>query len=482
VYNPPVAGDSTVTSDAFGRGDENGPAPAAPQLVLLSIADQPSTDSSRHLLDDLDEVCFGRGERAAERGSDETGHWLRLRVPDRHMSSDHGTLRRIGPRWVLEDPSSKNGCMVNGTPTRKAVLADGDLIELGHTFLLFRIVPAPEGPADATAAELGAPLPALATFTAELARDFARLARVASSAVSVVVRGDTGTGKEVVARALHELSGRVGPLVAVNCGALPDTLIESELFGYRKGAFSGALADRLGLVRGADGGTLFLDEFAELPAASQTAFLRVLQEQEVVPVGDTTPVKVDVRLCAATLRDVARLVDAGAFRGDLYARLFGLTIELPPLRHRREDLGLLIAALLGRIRNGRDACFTSAAMRALLRYDWPFNVRELDKTLTTAVALTAADGVIDVEHLPAAVCAPLDSAGRFATDSARSDPADLDLDRNDRALREQLATLLDRHEGNLAAVGREMGKDRAQVHRWIKRLRLDIAAFRPRRR
>src|SRR5262249_46291911 len=155
--------------------------------------------------------------------------------------------------------------------------------------------------------------------------------------VCVMLQGETGTGKEVVAQALHALSGRSGAMVAVNCGALPPTLVEAELFGAKRGSYTGAIADRVGYVRRAGGGPLFLDEIGELPMTSQAAFLRVLQEKEVVPVGGDRPIKVDVRLCSATLQDLESLVDKGTLRRDLYARLYGFTLVLPPLRDRLVD-------------------------------------------------------------------------------------------------------------------------------------------------
>ncbi|MGH2897158.1 MAG: sigma 54-interacting transcriptional regulator, partial [Solirubrobacteraceae bacterium] len=214
------------------------------------------------------------------------------------------------------------------------------MFELGHTLFVFRHAVVESGAAsDMQDGNLRAGAPPLMTFDGVLAERYATLERVAATKVSVLLQGETGTGKELVARALHTLSGRSGAFVAVNCGALPPNLIEAELFGHRRGAFTGAHVERLGLVRAADGGTLFLDEVGELPATSQAAFLRVLQEHEVVPVGVDHPIKVDIRLCAATLRDLDALVSAGRFRRDLYARLFGLTTELAPLRLRRVDLG-----------------------------------------------------------------------------------------------------------------------------------------------
>jgi transcriptional regulator with GAF, ATPase, and Fis domain len=386
------------------------------------------------------------------------------------MSSVHARIALTEEGWVLEDLDSKNGCIVNGALTRSSVLEHGDVLELGHTFFLYREIQVPPDAAlDMTVADLPAPTADLATFVAPLERGYASLARIASTPVAAVLLGETGTGKEVVARALHELSGRRGPFVPVNCGALPETLLEAELFGHKRGAFSGAISDRPGLIRAADGGTLFLDEVGELPASSQVAFLRVLQEHEVVPVGDERPIKVDTRLCAATHRDLDDLVERKQFRRDLYARLFGLVLELPPLRERMEDFGILLAALLRRLDGGDRVTFTPAAMRTLVQHDWPLNVRELEKCLTAAIALAGGEP-IEVEHLPPAVRRPR------APSSGEHTPSDLSPE--DLELRQQLIDLLTAHGGNVTAVARALAKGRMQIHRWAKRFGLDIDAFR----
>jgi len=443
--------------------------PARPRPVLLKLVecDDPRAPSARHLLEGIEVVEVGRGARGARR----EGPRLDVRIPDARMSSDHARISLTEQGWLLEDLGSKNGCIVNGTLTPRAILDHGDVVALGHTFFLFREIPVPlDAAPDMAAGDLPAPTPALATFVASLERGHSSLARIAKTSVAVVLLGQTGTGKEIVARALHELSGRPGPFVAVNCGALPETLLEAELFGHKRGAFSGAIHDRPGLIRSADGGTLFLDEVGELPPGSQVAFLRVLQEHEVVPVGDERPIKVDTRLCAATHRDLDALVERRQFRRDLYARLFGLVLELPPLRDRMEDLGILIAALLDRLAGERPITFTPAAMRAMVQHDWPLNIRELEKCLTAAIAL-AEDGPILLEHLPPSVRRPrVPRPGTL--------PEIEPLSTEDLELREQLIELLTEHAGNVTAVAKVMTKGRMQIHRWAKRFGLDIEGFR----
>jgi DNA-binding NtrC family response regulator len=474
----------TTTTQSGGTYGEPTPNGDRAQLVLLGICDQPNARSSRHLLDGIDEVQFGRGDRELLR----TGRTLRMRVPDPRMSGKHGRLMRVANAWVLDDPDSKNGIVVDGGLTRRAVINDGTVFELGHTFFVFRTAPTEvDAPADLDEDKLRAPVPSLATFDGALAEQFAQLARVVPKGVSILLRGETGTGKEVVARAVHDLSRRPGPFVAVNCGGLSPGLVEAEMFGHRRGAFTGAVSDRLGYVRSADGGTLFLDEVGELPPRSQATFLRVLQEREVVPVGGDRPIKVDIYLCSATLRDLDDLVDTGAFRSDLYGRLFGLTLELPPLRKRRVDLGMLMRRLLPNIPGGSEIQLTTTAMRALTQYQWPLNIRELEKVLTTSVAL-ATDGTIDIIHLPDTIRKPRVSrqtpaAGvpivtKFEPSTPTPQTPPTPLTAEAAALKTRLVELLTLHRGNVVAVSREMATRRTQVYRWIQRFGIQPDDFR----
>jgi transcriptional regulator with GAF, ATPase, and Fis domain len=409
-------------------------------------------------LDEVDQIALGRGDPGTASVLDAGRRQLRLGFPDHWMSTRHARIERcVGGFWVA-DEGSKNGVLVNDKRTDGALLVDGDWIQAGHTLLRFRhgTLPPSRQPRDPRSGTRAALVTALPTLE-EQSRNLEDIAR---SNVSVVLRGETGTGKEVVARAVHRLSGRSGELIAVNCGALPATLLESELFGYRKGAFSNAVEDRPGLVRAADRGTLFLDEIGDLPLSSQAALLRVLQEGEVTPLGGTHPVKLDLRVVCATHRDLDALVARGQFRADLYARLSGYTFAIPPLRERREDLGLLTAALLRRIAPDRDVRFEPEAVRALCGYDWPLNVRELEKCLASVVVL-ARGGAIGPELLSAVLATP--------TGDATVKPAE--ARRVDR--REQLVAALRAHRGNVSATARMLGKARSQVQRWIRGYRLD---------
>jgi transcriptional regulator of acetoin/glycerol metabolism len=458
-----------------------GAAVAAPHLFEVLDCSAPLRPPARHSLQSIDEVILCR---SAERTAAREGRTLRLGIPDPGMSATHARLRREGDRFRLLDAGSTNGTFVNGEQERERALVDRDAVELGHTELVFRAAVPAEGPPDCDAAFLKAPAPGLATLVQPLYAELLRLPSIARSVVPVVTLGETGTGKELVARALHALSGRAGPFVAVNCGAIAPTLLESELFGHRKGAFSGAVEGRPGLVRAAHGGTLFLDEIADLPAAAQAAFLRVLQEKEVLAVGSTEPVAVDVRVVAATHVDLEAAVAAGRFRADLFARIAGFTVRLPPLRWRREDLGLLIAALLRKLAPDRAEriSFTCEAARALLRHRWPMNVRELEKCLESALVL-AQDGHIDLQHLPPAVSRSGTLEPDLAPELRALEPAEptaplRPLSPEDAHRREELIVLLREHRGNVAAVARVLGKARMQVHRWVRRYALRLGDFR----
>ncbi len=437
-------------------------------FVALSCS-SPSQGSSRHLLDGVDEVHLGRGAaRLARRSTEEGRSILRLAIPDDRISTTHARLSRAEGGWTFEDLGSKNGSFLNGAAARRALLADGDILQLGQTLLLFRA--ALLTPASASAdVEATAPASAFATLVPALARDFEALAAVAPTNIPVLLVSETGTGKEVIARALHTLSRRPGAFVPVNCGALTTTLAESILFGHKRGAFSGATADHLGLLRSADDGTLLLDELGDMPLALQPTLLRALQEGEVLRVGATAPVRIRARFVGATHRDLEKRVREGAFREDLLARLAGFVFRLPPLRERSEDLGLLTSVLLAKIAeaSGRAPTLSAEAGTLLLRYAWPRNVRELEKCLAQA-ALFAAEGPIEPRHLPPEV-----RGGPQRGPAQPRKPAP-----RDDANRARLVELLVLHRGNLQAVADALETSRSQVHRWLRRFEIDPAGYR----
>ncbi|MDX1606253.1 MAG: sigma 54-interacting transcriptional regulator, partial [Candidatus Competibacterales bacterium] len=275
-----------------------------------------------------------------------------------------------------------------------------------------------------------------------------RAARLAESRIGILLTGETGTGKELLAQALHEVGPRAGgPFVAVNCAALPESLIESELFGYAPGSFTGAHGrGRRGLIQEADGGTLFLDEIGDMPALLQTRLLRVLSEQEVLPVGARQAIKVDIRVIAATHCDLPARVARGLFRDDLYYRLNGAVLELPPLRRRR-DLAQLARCLIARdCKQDPPPTLTPAALQRLQAHRWPGNIRELRNVLHYACAL--GDGrQIGPEDLP-------DWLGGSATPAQAPD---------------DLYRTLSRHRWNISAAARELGVCRATIYRRMQR-------------
>jgi transcriptional regulator with GAF, ATPase, and Fis domain len=400
--------------------------------------DRPLSSGARFRLPAADAVTIGRGAGLSAERSD---HSWRIEIPDPRMSTAHVRLRHVLGDWVVEDQGSKNGTFVDGRRVVLAPLADGALLELGHSFFLFRkALPAAEGPDFLDGEQLKPAAPGLATLIPSLAAELDRLQLVARSRMPVLLRGESGTGKEVLAAGIHQLSGRPGIFQAVNCGAIAPELVESELFGHRRGAFSGAVDDSPGLVRAADRGTLLLDEIGDLPLPAQAALLRVLQEEEVVPVGAARPLKVDLRVVAATHRDLDALVSQGRFRADLLARLSGYACTLPPLRERREDFSLLVSGLLSKIGTGAPR-FTFDAARALLRHSWPLNVRELEKALSAAAVFSRGERV-ELEHLPEAVRAAPPAAPAPARPEGGADAK----------RREELIALLREHAGNVTTV------------------------------
>jgi transcriptional regulator with PAS, ATPase and Fis domain len=439
-------------------------------LVRAFRCDRPLAPPERICFRRATEIVIGRGDKNVAAN----GGILDIQVADDRMSTVHARLR-VGVRTTIEDAGSKNGTLVNGHPCTKQELSDGDVVETGHTFFVYRASVAQElgrEPIAVAHDPTGDGL-ALVTFLPSLAQQLDRLLRVAPSDLPVVILGETGTGKEVVARALHRLSGRSGAFIAVNCGAIPGTLIESELFGVKKGAFSGATEDRPGLIRAADRGTLFLDEIGELPPPAQIALLRVLQESEVVPIGGVRPIEVDARLVTATHRPLEQLVERTSFRSDLYARLTGLTVRLPPLRERREDLGLIIASVLARAAPAPErVSMTRTAARVLFSHPFSRNIRELDKALRLAVTIAPPeDGrlEIDLEDLPETM----------QTIEGEPAPApEIETPDDDETRRAVLLQLLEQHQGRIAAVARAMGKARMQIHRWIQRYEIDLESYR----
>jgi two-component system, NtrC family, response regulator AtoC len=288
------------------------------------------------------------------------------------------------------------------------------------------------------------------------------ISRLKETRTPVLITGESGTGKELVARAIHFRGPLAAmPFVAVDCGSLVPTLMESELFGHEKGSFTGALKSKAGLFQAANGGTIFLDEIGELPLELQAKLLRVLQEKEVRPVGSNDKVPVDVRVIAATNRDLEAAYRGGTFRKDLYFRLNVVTIHVPALRERRSDIPQLAHYFLDRYAPGENIQVTSAAMKSFLQYEWPGNVRELENCIARAVAL-GDHHTIDVEDLPPSIRSAQEGEGSAASGSAVSTTALADLERM------TILRVFEKAGGDKALAGKMLGISRATLYRKLK--------------
>lgn len=466
--------------------------PPVDHLFLVLEGARPLSGGARWSLEGVDEVRFRRGSsRATARERDGPRAILSLKIPDGLLSLSHARLVRGSGGWTLVDDGSTNGTFIDGERIQARALSDGTSFEVGAAHFVLRLaLPTPEVTRrDLESVSLLSRKYGAATLLPSYDESLGDFARVAMSGLSILLLGESGTGKEVLASATHFLSGRSGPFVPVNCGALTATLMESQLFGHVKGSFSGALRDEPGFVRASDGGTLFLDEIGDLPAPSQAALLRVLETREVVPVGSTRAVPVNLRVVSATLKSV------GSLRPDLHARLAGFTQTLPPLRERIEDLGLILAELLQRAGGERAASLklSPEAGRALLAHDWPLNIRELNQALGVALAL-AKTTTLGLSDLPAsilggaaseraadlgpkapAVPPPAEAEAAAAAPGAASPPH---IPEDDASLRALLLARLEAHRGNISDISRELGKTRMQIHRWMKRFEIDPASFR----
>ncbi len=311
-------------------------------------------------------------------------------IDDEHVSRRHAEIYFDGASWQIEDLGSTNGTKVAGRAVMKAQLSPGDPIEVGRQKLFFRL----ERKEEKVTGSKGERWGALLGKSAAMREIFALAERVAASHVPVLILGESGSGKELLAAGIHDASSRGGKaFIPINCGAIPEELAESELFGHEKGAFTGAAAERRGLFEEADGGTVFLDEIGDLPPPLQVKLLRVLESGEVRPVGSSLPRRVDVRVIAATHRDLPSLVREGKFREDLYYRLAVMPLRLPPLRDRLEDISLLSSVLLP---PGRK--LSKKASEKLQTQHFPGNVRELRNLLERA-ALLSRDAEIPAEAI-----------------------------------------------------------------------------------
>jgi transcriptional regulator with GAF, ATPase, and Fis domain len=398
-----------------------------------------------------------------------------MALEDREVSRLHAVIEPAaeGGGHVVIDQQSRNGTFVDGRRIDTAPIAPGSVVRVGKTLMLYlevdRIDRIPRAP----------DTPRILGKSEPIRRLRHELSMIAPRNLPVLLLGETGAGKELVAEEIHRQSGRTGPFVAVNCAALPEALAESELFGHVAGAFTGAQRRHDGVFGAAQGGTLFLDEIGECPPPVQAKLLRALATGEVRPVGASEPTMVDVRIVAATHRDLDAEMRKDGFRADLFSRLQGWVQRLPPLRDRKDDILLLAQVFLGRVA-GSLALSTNAA-EALLVHRWPFNVRELEQTCAAAgVRAAAAGGRVRCEHLPAPLAALLgERAGEREKGEAEAPSAPaLQVPRDQAPDREGLLAVIAHFGGNVVQIAEYFGKDRKQVYRWAERFGVSLGEFR----
>jgi len=388
-----------------------------------------------------------------------------LVLQDRMVSSQHLAISPAPEDAVYEltDLSSTNGTVVDGEPVETTVrLRDGSVIFVGSHVLVFRVTTMAEKAAIED--ELAKPLGPVPTTNPAFAMVCKKLRKLAVAGEELLLTGETGVGKEVYAGAVHRASGRAGRFVAINCAAIPRELVETELFGYARGAHSQAAMAKPGIIEEAENGTLFLDEIGEMVPELQTKLLRFTQDRMLAPVGGLRARRIETRILAATSRTAAPSQSGSlGLRVDLAARLGAEPIQIPPLRERIEDIGALATFLLG----DRSKPIDLAAFQALCLYQWPGNVRELGKVMTQAEALARDSDRIGVEHLPAAILAAPKLKTAQGRRKSRPPP--------DAA---ELEALIRRFHGNMMRVARELDRKPALVYRWAKRFGLNVDDFR----
>jgi DNA-binding NtrC family response regulator len=424
----PLAGNSTRTLEASGTRIRY-------QRFALHVVGGP--DEGAKVISTGEEATLG-----TEPGND-------LVLTDRTVSRHHASIRATTRGFELRDLGSTNGTVLGGYLTFSALVEPGALIGVGRTIVKFEPIDEHVHEDLSERENFGR---AIGT-SAGMRRVFGLLEKFAASEGTILLEGETGTGKELLAEAIHQNSRRsAGPFVVVDCGAIPPTLVESELFGHTKGAFTGAVENRIGALQSAQGGTIFLDEIGELPLESQPALLRAIEDRTCKRIGDGRRISLDVRIVAATHRDLRQEINGSRFRADLFYRLAVLRVRVPALRERREDIPLLVRHLHGQLAGGE--VLPDDLVTALARQDWPGNVRELRSAVQRAVVLGDASGWRD----PGAARAMQPPAG---------ESIDLSItygESKERAVsqweQDYVHRLLERFGGNLRRAARAVGMSR----------------------
>jgi DNA-binding NtrC family response regulator len=430
-------------------------------------------------------LTFGRSDQCS------------VRLEGQQVSRHHATAALRGSRWFLSDEGSKNGSFVDGVRVQDGLLSLQNVVRIGEWVGVVIAL-------DAESAGQGIVTRQLAPRVyggPTLAAAFQTLAAAARSDISVVLVGETGTGKEVFARALHKMSERAGSLVPVNCAALPQQMVEGELFGYRKGAFTGADRNHLGYLRAADGGTLFLDEILDLERMMQAKLLRVLEERAVSPLGETRARSIDLRVVAATQRPLHDAVERGEFRADLMARLTGLEVHIPSLRERREDVIELLRATSREELGAEAPKLSPDLVERLCNYDWPLNVREVVQVARRACALHGSVPLWTPEHIPTRIAGFVRHAPSRATSvgavehensprgsalegkplEGRASKRRARLREKDDQELEALIALLRECQGKVSEAAKRMGISRQRAYRLLdQRPELDVEELRQR--
>ncbi len=385
--------------------------------------------------------CFGRA----------AGNEVNLVIGDELLSRQHASLERRGNAVTLHDHNSTNGTFVLGQRVTEQTLMPGSIVRAGETLFYVGVCALSDAPYAGT-------LQGTSLAIRELR---SQIATFATSHLPLMIIGETGTGKELIARDVHTQSGRTGKLVSVNCAAIPASLSEAVFFGHKKGAFTGALQDEEGHWLAAEGGTLFLDEVADLSLELQAKLLRVLDNGEITPVGSSRTIQTNVRVLAATNLDLSERVRAGKFRADLFARLQGYILKPPPLRDRVDDI-LQLFDHFWRVAQGKPIPRSTDFAEQLLRYRWPLNVRELKTIAERTVRLAAKADMVTSDFLPEEIVSNVS-----AITGGESEP--------DREAIEQAMVM---YKGNVVQVAKHFGRDRKQVYRWIKKYDFSTESFR----
>ncbi len=389
-----------------------------------------------------------------------------LVLTDGSVSRYHAELQLVPEGVIVVDLKSTNGTRIGRVPIERGLVPPGETVRVGHTRLHVR----PEDEAIDDDAIGPSQFGAFITASAPLRKTLGQLLRVAKTDSTVLFEAETGTGKELLARAIHACSPRHGaPFITVDCAAMPETLLESELFGSLKGSFTGADADRIGAFEAASGGTVFLDELGEFPLSLQPKLLRVLEARTVRPLGEVNERPIDVRFVAATNRNLGEMARAGQFRPDLYYRVAVVRAKVSPLRDRPEDIALLAGHFAAQISRGQVAV-SAEANEVLKRYDWPGNARELRNLIERAIALRPGPVIQPSDLLPSSF-----DEGEAEAEPSKDAPRDAGFQRaKNRVItefeRRYVRDLLARHQGNVSAAAREAGLSRPSLYALMKRV------------